>query len=186
MNKCGKISVMNGSTIVGQGATCFLILCLFLCVVNTGICQSKANIPRKDTLSAAPPELLKLYENLVKEKKTQQSNANEIEIDGLIFDETRSKVGHQFYEEFFNNWEPPAGVSNFSIFISEIPFMVNVSLISVKVNDYEVINTRLQPRNDFITSLANDAVNMTKEALMNMEDIKKQIEMGDQIGSGIY
>jgi curli production assembly/transport component CsgE len=186
MNNCGKKSIRFGFSIVGQGSICFLICCFFLCFINTGVCQTKSNIPRKDTISAAPPELLKLYESIVIEKKAKQSNANEIEIDGLIFDETRSKVGHQFYEEFFNNWEPPAGVSNFSIYISEIPFMVNVSLISVKVNDYEVINTRLQPRNDFITSLANDAVNMTKEALINMEDIKKQIEIGDQIGSGIY
>ena len=160
--------------------------CLLLCFSQDCFCQNSTVIQKKDSINAVPVELLRLYEGIIKEKKSQQSNGFEMEIDGLIFDETRSKAGHQFYEDFFNTWNPPQGVSNYSIYISEIPFMANISLISVKVNEYEVLNTRLQPRDEFITSLANDAATMTKEALLNMEDIKKQIELGDQMGTGIY
>lgn len=139
-----------------------------------------------DSLTQVPAELKKLYDNLMHERANVRQKADEPEIDGLIFDETRSKAGHEFYEYFFNNWEPPRGASNFSIYISEMPFLMNLSIISVKLNDYEVINTRLQPRGDFITSLAADAVTMTKEALLNLEDLRRQVEQGDQIGTGIY
>lgn len=146
----------------------------------------KSTQSNNDTLTQIPAELKSLYNNLMLEKASRKTKADEPEIDGLIFDETRSKAGHEFYETFFSNWEPPLGASNFSIFITEMPFAMNLSIISVKLNDYEVINTRLQPRADFITALAGDAVNMTKEALLNLEDLKRQVEQGDQIGTGIY
>jgi len=164
-----------------------LILCFTIqSLTQAAYCQAGINNKVKDTLSPAPPALQSLYDNLVKEKSKNNSNTDELEIDGLIFDETRSKAGQQFYEDFFNKWEPPEGISGYSIFVKEIPFMMNMTSISIMVNDYEVLNTRLQPRGDFIIALVNDAVNMTREALLKIEDLQKQIEEGDQIGTGIY
>lgn len=164
----------------------FAILFVLTVLALKSNAQQSIKSADADSLTQVPAELKKLYDNLMHERVNVKQKSDEPEIDGLIFDETRSKAGHEFYEHFFNNWEPPRGASNFSIYISEMPFLMNLSIISVKLNDYEVINTRLQPRGDFITSLAADAVTMTKEALLNLEDLRRQVEQGDQIGTGIY
>lgn len=181
-----SISVKVNLRLFRKAGFAVLVLFFFIFCCKQGQAQNISKSPHYDSITQAPAELKKLYENLMMEKSALKSKADEPEIDGLIFDETRSKAGHEFYEIFFNNWEPPRGASNFAIYISEMPFAMNLSIISVKLNDYEVINTRLQPRGDFIVGLAADAVNMTKEALLNLEDIRRQVEQGDQIGTGIY
>lgn len=163
-----------------------VMTCCFICLTFTGFSQTYSPNQKKDSLSNVPPELLKLYENIIKGKNIHQTESDELEIDGLIFDETLSKAGRKFYEDYYNSWVPPENASNYSIYIRETPYMMNMTLISVKVNDYEILNTRVQPQDDFISALVNDAVIMTRDALLKIEDLKRQIEQGDQIGTGIY
>jgi curli production assembly/transport component CsgE len=45
----------------------------------------------------------------------------DFELDGLIFDQTRTRIGRDFYEDFFTKWAQPDSVSNYSILLEEQP-----------------------------------------------------------------
>lgn len=43
----------------------------------------------------------------------------EVEINNLIFDQTKTQVGHQFHRQFAALWQWPPGFEDMNIFISE-------------------------------------------------------------------
>lgn len=90
-----------------------------------------------------------------------------IEIDGMIHDETRSKVGRDFYDVFYSNWQSPPDAYNFTINISEQPSPSLGTIIYVEVNDNETFRMRLQPRYDFIQQAGQYAVRQTYSYLQN-------------------
>lgn len=109
-----------------------------------------------------------------------------IEIDGLILDETRSKIGRDFYETFYNRWTPPMGAKDFSIIIKELPPRGIGARVSIHVNDNLVLFRFLQPRGEVVEQEANISISYVKRYLMQNENIKQDMESGDQLGSGIF
>lgn len=88
-------------------------------------------------------------------------------ISGMVIDETRSKIGRDFYDLFYQNWTAPEEVSGFTITITEQPAPGLGTIISVKANDTETFKYRLQPRYDFIQQAAQYAVRLTYNYLKN-------------------
>jgi len=88
-------------------------------------------------------------------------------ISGMVIDETRSKIGRDFYDLFYQNWTAPEEVSGFTITITEQPAPGLGTIISVKANDTETFKYRLQPRYDFIQQAARYAVRLTYNYLKN-------------------
>jgi curli production assembly/transport component CsgE len=88
-------------------------------------------------------------------------------ISGMVIDETRSKIGRDFYDVFYQNWTAPEAVSGFTITISEQPAPGLGTIISVKANDTETFKYRLQPRYEFIQQAGKYAVNITQNYLKN-------------------
>jgi curli production assembly/transport component CsgE len=88
-------------------------------------------------------------------------------ISGMVIDETRSKIGRDFYDLFYQNWTAPEEVSGFTITITEQPAPGLGTIISVKANDTETFKYRLQPRYDFIQQAALYAVRLTYNYLKN-------------------
>ena len=84
-----------------------------------------------------------------------RNNLDALEIDGLILDETRSKIGRDFYEIFYNRWTPPSGAKDFLITIRELPGRGIGSRISIEVNENIILYRFLQPRNDLVEEEAN-------------------------------
>ena len=101
--------------------------------------------------------------------KIQQQSERQImmEIDGMVLDETRSKVGRDFYDVFYTSWQPRPDTHNFSIRISEQPNPSLGTIIYVEVNDRETFRMRLQPRYDFIQQAGRYAVRQTYSYLQN-------------------
>jgi hypothetical protein len=102
-------------------------------------------------------------------ERIQQQSERQImmEIDGMVLDETRSKVGRDFYDVFYTNWQQPPDTHNFSIRISEQPSPSLGTIIYVEVNDTETFRMRLQPRYDFIQQAGRYAVRQTYSYLQN-------------------
>lgn len=102
------------------------------------------------------------------ERRLQQAEEQILlEIDGLVMDETRSKIGKDFYDVFYQRWQAPESASNFTIRISERPTPTLGSFVSVRVNDNLTFQYRLQPRYDIIETAAIYAVRMTRQYLAN-------------------
>jgi curli production assembly/transport component CsgE len=134
----------------------------------------------------APRVLIDLVDKIKKAQFDDSGSDTILEIDGLIFDETKTKNGRDFYDRFFRKWEPPENARNYSIFIKEKPFRVTTTQIEIRINETLVFQSFLQLKSEFIEVLSEQAVIQTKLYLQNYEDILQQIEGEDLSGSGIY
>jgi len=143
-------------------------------------------VQQKDSLKTKPvPESLKkLFEQIV--KQPEKTNDYEIEIDGLLVDDTKTKTGKDFYDLFYGSWEAPARAKNYTITISEKPFRLTSTLIVVSINDTPVYQSVLQPRQDIVEGLSQDAISTTQSYLANYEEIMRQLNGDDMTGSGIF
>lgn len=141
---------------------------------------------QKDSLKTKPvPESLKkLFDQVI--NQPQKSTEPEIEIDGLLVDDTKTKIGKEFYDLFYGSWVAPQGAKNYTITISEKPFRLTSTLIVVSINDTPVYQSILQPRQDIVEGLSIDALATTQSYLANYEEIMKQLNGDDMTGSGIF
>lgn len=121
-------------------------------------------------------EFREAFQSLVEEERRdsvqekEQAEAEQqlfLELDGLVLDETRSKIGRDFYDIFYQKWEAPPNSSNYTITISEKPTPTLGSFISVGVNDQQIFQYRLQPRYEIIQQVAEYAVRVTYMHMKN-------------------
>jgi len=131
-----------------------------------------------------PASLIKLVNQVI--KQPIHSTDIEIEIDGLLVDDTKTKAGKDFYDLFYNNWEAPAAAKNYSITLSERPFRLTSTLIVISINDDIIYQDILQPREELIETQTIDAIYIAQNYLINYAEISKQMNGDDQSGTGIY
>lgn len=141
---------------------------------------------QKDSINTKPlpGSLKKIFEQII--KQSEISKDDEIEIDGLLVDDTKTKVGKDFYDLFYSSWEAPSGAKNYTITICEKPFRLSSTLIEVSINDTPVYQSVLQPRQEIVQELALNAVVTTQGYLVNYEEIMRQLNGADLTGSGIF
>lgn len=152
-------------------------------VLNQPLCNGQVTSDRKEIKNTSMTqdqttdttetdqlqEFRDAFESLIKEQRTSQQEEAQakaeqqifLELDGLVMDETRSKIGRDFYNIFYQQWEAPPNSNNYTITISEKPTPTLGSLISVSVNDQQVFEYRLQPRYEIIEQVAKYAVRVT-------------------------
>ena len=110
----------------------------------------------------------------------------ELEISELIIDRTVSKIGQDFYDLFFRNWQTPAGVKHYLIEVEELPSRGRGSRIRIRINDREMTRLNVQPRSDYVEAVAMNAVAMARNYLINYSAIVRQLDGDDKSGTGIY
>ena len=121
----------------------------------------------------------------VKRKIKHASDA--LEIQGLIIDETRSKIGRDFYEIFFRKWIPPKDSNgDFIIIIKELPAFGRSSRVSIEVNNIPLSTRNLNPRLEFVEEQVNASIRQVRNYLSQRSKISKDLENEDTSGSGIY
>lgn len=150
------------------------------------------NISKTDTLKQdttkfkrAPESLQKLIEEIKTLKENTIKDA-ELELDGMLFDETKTKSGKDFYNFFYSHWEAPPEAHNYLIYIIEKPYRLMTTKIEVKINEIIVFMSFLQPRANIVEQLAQQAVAQTQMYLSNYEELIRQLEGDDQTGTGIF
>ncbi len=87
------------------------------------------------------------------------------EIDGLVFDRTRSPLGRKFYADFFKAWEAPEGVHGFFITITEKPAPGGSSFILIQVNKREVWQVQLPRQPQLVSQYAEMGVGIVQQYL---------------------
>ncbi|GAA4013011.1 hypothetical protein GCM10022408_27330 [Hymenobacter fastidiosus] len=117
---------------------------------------------------------------------SQRRRFRPTEIEGLVVDQTITKVGHDFYDAFFALWEAPADAGDFTVTIREKPARGINILVSVEVNDNELLELPLQSKAEVIEETAAYAVGVAIEYVTNSRNVSQQLETGDQTGSGIF
>lgn len=110
----------------------------------------------------------------------------DLEIGEMVFDETITKVGRDFYELFFNGWSNPTQITDFSITVSERPLPGIGTQITVKIDDQEILQQFVRPNQEMIEILAEYAVGLASQYLLNYQEIQAQLQSEDQSGTGIF
>jgi hypothetical protein len=90
-----------------------------------------------------------------------------LEIDGLVVDETLTKLGRDFYDLFYRGWHAPPDAVNYTITLAEQPVPNLGTRVSVRVNDEIAFSANLQPRYETIETAARRALYYTARALTN-------------------
>jgi curli production assembly/transport component CsgE len=113
--------------------------------------------------------------------------AGATEIDGLVMDQTTTKVGHDFALAFNLVWEPLEGVDGYTVVIEDQADPKLGIWINLEVNDTLVFRALLKPSPDDISAAAEDAAGATKMCLIDMKLTQQLLEKeGDLLGNGIH
>lgn len=110
----------------------------------------------------------------------------DLEIGEMIFDETITKVGRDFYDEFFSRWSNPTQLKDFSISIKEMPMPGIGTQITVMLDEIEILKQFIRPNQEMIEMLAEYGVGLTNQYLLNYQEIQAQLQSDDQSGTGIF
>ena len=110
----------------------------------------------------------------------------DLEIGEMLFDETITKVGRDFYDEFYSDWSNPTTIKDFSITIKEMPMPGIGTQITVLIDDFELLKQFIRPNQEMIEMLAEYSVGMASQYLLNYQEIQAQLQSADQSGTGIF
>ncbi|HEX7069868.1 MAG TPA: CsgE family curli-type amyloid fiber assembly protein [Rhodothermales bacterium] len=130
--------------------------------------------PREALLPAAPrtesipgyDAILREYRQLrrVEEAGIVGGNQDGLErpaLDGLVVDETQTKLARDFYAEFYTFWQAPEGAMNYTVVVGEQPVPNVGTRVLVRVNDEIAFQAHLQPRGEVVQETARQAVYVT-------------------------
>ncbi len=159
----------------------FLIILVFI-LGGVANCYSQTDTVQ---VKEAPKELQYLLKEIQSQANQIKKDAD-IEIDGLLVNNTKTKNGNDFYELFYRDWVAPSDARDYSLFITEKPYRLTTTMIEIKINETVVFQSFLQPRIDIIEGTAQQAIAQTQIYLKNYEQIIKQLGGDDLSGSGIF
>lgn len=165
----------------------FLFSLIFLFIPQWAEAQTEpAKIDTSKQVKKTEAELKELLNKIINQEVRKVSSDADLEIDGLIVDETKTKVGRDFYDFFYRDWQPPEEANNYSIFIIEKPFRLNTTIIEIKINEITVFESFLQPRGDLVENLAVQSIANTQFYLQQYDELVRELGGEDTRGTGIY
>ncbi|MCK4880893.1 MAG: hypothetical protein KAS82_09540 [Bacteroidales bacterium] len=149
-----------------------MLLIISVSFINSINAQTEAG---EDTLQITPP----LQHEIALDPL-------DLEIGEMIFDETITKVGRDFYDEFYTNWNNPTQITDFSITIKEMPMPGIGTQITVLIDEYEILKQFIRPNQEMIEMLSEYTVGLATQYLVNYQEIQAQLQSEDQSGTGIF
>ena len=128
----------------------------------------------------------------------------------LLLDNSRSKIGRDFYEAFFRHYaelpknpaRPAAAPTDstrkiapnleldlnaFIVAVDELPaFGIGTTIISITLNDQIVWQNYVQARQDVIETYAVGAAELVNQYVLNYQEVQQGLVNEDQSGTGIF
>ena len=146
------------------------------------VSESKANPLTPKQLEEALRLLLQVTSDSAATSKAQRG----YEVDGLVVDQTISKLGRDFYSSFFNTFEAPAGSGSYVVTITEKPARGTNTLITVAVNNEDLLEMPLQSSEAYIEAAASEAVATVTQHLLDNNQLGKELEKGNKQPLEVY
>lgn len=103
------------------------------------------------------------------------------ESQGLVLDQALTKLGHDFYDQFYSTFEAPMGVVDYNIVIAERPARGNSALVVLTVNDTELLELPLPTRADQMEEIVAAAVESAQGFLLDALNTSRQLESGHRL-----
>lgn len=108
------------------------------------------------------------------------------ESQGLVMDQTISKLGRDFYDLFYGSFEAPGGLEDFTIVVVERQARANNAVVALIVNDTELFEMPLIPRADMMEESARAAVGAAVDFLLQAQSISRQLESGRKMPPEVF
>ncbi|EKD63931.1 MAG: curli assembly protein CsgE [uncultured bacterium] len=113
------------------------------------------------------------------------ADSRDVEIDGLIIDQTKSKMGHDFASNFSLFWETLE--VGYNIVIDEQSEPRGGGWISIEINGNLAFRGLLKPNSEEIENLAKEAVSSCNEFLVSQHEASANLQQEQDIkGDGIH
>ena len=109
----------------------------------------------------------------------------QVEINGLLVDQTRTMFGREFFREFSSAWGEPEVPVQYNIVITEYFDARWGSLIIIELNGREAYRKRLAPRSGDASQEAKAALPSVRRYLMYLMTTKNQSINPDLKGDGL-
>lgn len=103
------------------------------------------------------------------------------ESQGLVLDQAVTKLGHDFYDQFYGTFEAPMGITDYNIVVAERPARGNSALVVLTVNDTELLEMPLPTRTDQMEEIVAAAVETAQEFLQEALNTSRQLESGHRL-----
>jgi hypothetical protein len=127
----------------------------------------------------------------------EDSNLFESLDDLLLIDNSKTKAGRDFYEQFYTNWQntlidtTELNIATYLktintdliVVIDELPGMGNTTLVSLTIDDLTIWRQNLQPKSDLIEFLAQNAILYIIDYIVNYSEYMEQLKNEDQNGT---
>lgn len=107
----------------------------------------------------------------------------QVEINGLIIDESRTMTGREFYRDFFERWGDPNLEFPYNIVIRELPDARWGSILSIDVNGTTVWRKVVRPRTGDARKEARESIPQVRRVLEHLRTIDEKRD-GDLVGDG--
>lgn len=120
------------------------------------------------------------------EENGTPDRGSEVEIEGLVVNQTRSRLGNDFFRYFSSYWLPPQGINGYNIFISDKVHPRFGTWVFIAVNDVTIGRERLESRLWEIEESAKKSVSGVKQyVIMKFGDNKLDAQDEDLAGDGL-
>lgn len=103
----------------------------------------------EQTQKLVSKDSLEINHNSFQKKLSKVEEEESFELKGLTIDETKSKVGKDFYDAFYLQYSQLPEKSNFTITISELPSRGTNGQISIIIEDKQIYSFMTNPNEDY-------------------------------------
>lgn len=139
---------------------------------------AQADTAHKPLSNKQMEEALRL---LLRADSVQQARVQpgmEADVEGFVLDQTITKPGRDFYELFYGTFQSTmaAGQGEYTIVLTERPLRGNSSLISMSVNDTELLEMPLPTRTEQLEEAVVAAVETARSFLAEQQATSTQME----------
>lgn len=115
---------------------------------------------------------------IVEEKKSNliKKNEAELEINGIVSDDTKTKVGKDFYDIYFSKYNSEAIKGNQIVLIEEQQSIGRTTILRITIDNKLISEFIANPNEEFLTQKAEEVIQITKKYFKEVEKLKHRIE----------
>lgn len=119
--------------------------------------EDKNELVTKDSIFVNVDNNANIFKSNLSQNPIQNSQEPEIKeedfiLSGIVLDQTKSKVGKDFYDYFYSRYSLLSEKYPFIITISELPSLGRNGIINIEVGDKVVHTFRTMPKEDYLTA----------------------------------
>lgn len=120
-------------------------------------------IKDEETQKLIAKDSLELNSDLFKKKVSKAEEDVVFELRGLTIDETKSKIGKDFYDIFYIQYSQIPDKSNSAITISELPVRGTNGQINIEMDDKVIYSFMTNPSEDYLKEQLANSLKYIKE-----------------------